>query len=385
MRQRNALLLSIVVLFSILAFSVDKDVTKVVYMRGGEVYTFVPGKGTAQLTRDGTPKSNPVWSQNGKKIAYRRSVSSAQALANVIVVDEQGAVERDILFRPSTVSYPGELRTVTGLQWINEHLLVLSGTINPTTTETVVLNLDSAAEGRTDFDDLLGPSFSKDGTAVAYISGSPHFAPISEAEPALNLGLMLASPKTPEDVLNRQVFPKQGTQVTFLSNQDWSDDGKVAVLAQDNATKNKSVVIVDSSKVVKRIPVDSVSVNRVNLMWDKDDLFLYTSDDNVDSCTVAPPSSVSAMTTVAPSPSGSTWVLRKHNHSIVAVNCSQTPPYKITKKWKALRAAAGIDNTVEADFWCEECILSILPRKSPINIYDSTELPDTTEQGPQTQ
>ena len=87
-------------------------------------------------------KSLPVWSKDGSKIAYIEAADKTLALANLVVIDQYGQVIQRMSIKPNV---PGEvqsgMRFVESVEWLTRDSIVVSGTVNPSTTEYNVFDL----------------------------------------------------------------------------------------------------------------------------------------------------------------------------------------------------------------------------------------------------
>src|SRR5271170_2298749 len=74
---------------------------KAVYYKDGDLFTIGVDGEPRQLTHDGIPKYDLLWSKDGTKIAFRRKIDHAVAIDNLVVIDsETGQTLSDILIGP---------------------------------------------------------------------------------------------------------------------------------------------------------------------------------------------------------------------------------------------------------------------------------------------
>jgi WD40 repeat protein len=302
----------------------DRDI-KAVYINGSELFILPSLDGQArQVTRDGTEKSLPVWSQDGSLIAFVEGADSDEILGDVVVISSDGnPLNRAKLRRDSLDG----MRFIESLEWINRDDIAISGSVNPSLTETVVLNLKTQAMQGGIFDDGPGADFSPDGSHVAYASGSPHFTPEGRRQPALNID-------------DKRVFPPQGTHVRFVSNRRWSPDSRqLAVVAEDFVTKRQSVVVWHNGQVITTalpLPPETKS----EIFWKAGDLFIASGQEGLRVVT-------------------RTGTLKR----VSSQNAAQLLPQALSERSRLnhlVEELAGRD----WDFWCPACSLASLPRKA---------------------
>src|SRR5271155_3485658 len=69
----------------------------VVMVQGNEIYANSNGGQFVRLTNDGKPKTLPVWSKDGTKIAFVENTSKNVAVASLSVIDRTGGLISVIL------------------------------------------------------------------------------------------------------------------------------------------------------------------------------------------------------------------------------------------------------------------------------------------------
>lgn len=212
--------------------SAQNAAIKVVYRKGNDLFMIgVDGKPQA-LTNDGIPKGNPLWSKDGTKIAFERDIDRSVALDNLIVMDpETGRTLGDVRIRPTSSGEMDSIRYIERIEWLTTDEIAAYGSINPSTVDVLIIDTKTGKEVMDYTDDSGGAAFSPDGEHAATINGMPHFSQESERAPEL-------------DIDNLRVYPAKGVHISILSNPAWSEDGaKVAVVAADYQSKQRSVVI----------------------------------------------------------------------------------------------------------------------------------------------
>jgi hypothetical protein len=278
----------------------------VVFLKGNEIAVSDDGKNVEQITHDGLHKNLPVWSKDGLKIAFLRQVNKKAALDNLVVIDRQGHVLKSILVHPAgQEDEDSGMRGVETVQWLSNNRIALRGSINPSTSENMIYDVqsgklidennvvevsgDAALQmlfGKSKahpkglpgdfFDDGTSVGYSPDGNHAAYITGAPHFASDTERRPTLTVD-------------NQPIFPaNKESPVKFITAPQWSSDSRfVAILAEETATKAASLVVYRLGGKSEALPL-GVNVGTPSLSW-TDNRFLvklgqstlqWRSDDN---------------------------------------------------------------------------------------------------------
>jgi hypothetical protein len=245
------------------------------------------------------------------------------------VIDENGRQLHDILVRPTEKAPPGGMRFVENVEWLSSQTIAVSGSVNPSLTETVVIDLKSGREVKDIYDDDGGPVFSRDGSRVAYIDGMPHFSPATSGRPTLNIDY-------------RPIFPTPGSHVVFLTKPQWSADStSLAVVCEDFGTKQASLVIWQSSKGISVLPLDLMGAKAVDVFW-----------------------------------SGTNWYVKNSDRAwrVQDGTVAQVPPYSAVNpseqaqlEGKKLDLSMRDSGVTDWDFWCQHCSLAILPRHQTLN------------------
>jgi hypothetical protein len=124
-----------------------------------------------QLTEDGFAKAIPTWSKDGAQIAFIEGVKDQGAMAKLVIIDMNHNAISEMSIHPYL---PGEvesgMRSVEALEWLTADRLVVSGTVNPSTTEYDVIDLTRRVVTKQVFNDGQGAAFSPDGQHYAYTS-----------------------------------------------------------------------------------------------------------------------------------------------------------------------------------------------------------------------
>ena len=296
---------------------------KVAFVEGNEIHAGPLGGPYAALTHDRVPKSLPVWSKDGTRIAFLRATASARALARLVVVDEAGRPVADILVRPATTAPIVGLRFVETIEWLSAGKIALGGSVNPSTAENVILALPGGAELLNFFEDGPGAAFSPDGAHAAYMDGSPHFAPEDARAPTLRVD-------------GEAIYPRRGEAVRFLGAPCWSEDGaRLAVLAEDGRTKAREIVLWARTGALAILPANLPRDSQIILSWHGGNLFAAAG--------------------------GQAWRVEKAalRPAPLEAEAEAHAAALLEKAAAAVEAAGGRD----PDFWCADCALRTLPRR----------------------
>lgn len=327
--MKNALFLTFVALIS--SAQVVPSGMKIAFVKTGEIFVLENGSQPRQLTHDGVPKSLPVWSKDGSKIAFNRDVDAKRALSEVVVIDENGHPIEEVLVRPAAEAPPEGLRYVESMEWISSDKIAVGGTQNIGLVETVVMDLKSGAEAYNILSNAgEGAVFSPDGSHFAYKDGSPHFSPEESWRPTLNVD-------------DKPVYPETGKHVTFLSAPHWSSaSDTLAIIAEDYQTKTIDLVVWKSSGTVSRFRLGAAAHKAFDLFWGGTAIYAQSG--------------------------GRAWRLQDDIVSEVpiesAINPIKQAELEVKRREAAIHSPGGRN---DADFWCESCSLTVLPRKRSVN------------------
>ncbi len=346
------------------AFSQSAGI-KVVYRKGNNIFTIDADGQPRQLTDDSLSKGWPLWSKDGRKIAFVREIDKSVALEGLIVIDpETGKTLSDIRICPvSTDDEIYDIRYIQGIEWQTDDKIAAVGNVNPSTTQTFVYELRTGKELMDYPDDDGGAVFSPNGEHAATEDGMQHWLSDAEREPEL-------------DIDNQRIYPAKSVHVSLLSKPAWSENSeKVAIVAEDYLSNQMRVVVCRlkgdclSTKLPASIPTsgdDSQDV-RFRVQW-KDGRVFATYPE-----------------VVLPQDQGtvqeSTWSL--HPGDAQAISAATPPdlmpnvydtPLSFQNKIlqlggdKALNLLKQVQKLggVEPDFWCRDCGLAKLPREAPM-------------------
>jgi len=310
----------------------ESELVKILYVKDNELFIGSDSGGQArQITSDGVVKFLPAWSKDGSRIAFIERVDGGRALGNLVVINEEGQLLSSVLFRRAE-DWAGGMRFIESLEWLDRDRIALSGSANPSLTETAIVDLSTRTEEGGIFDDGPGANFSPDGKHFAYTSGSPHFTPESSRRPTLNVDHV-------------SVFPKEGVHVRLMSDRYWSpDSSRLAVIFEDFSTRRQSLVVWGSGGRTAATALPTPAGSESDLSWSDGDV-LITFDHE-------------ALRVVKGS----------RNVERLAASKAALSPLDLARaeRGRLLEIAKGYGGR-DLDFWCQACALNALPRKVSTN------------------
>lgn len=239
---------------------------KIAAVRDGEVCVSADG-GALSCLGSTAPKARlPVWSRDGTKIAYIGYADSETALAWLMVVDQHGQVQSRIAIKPVVKGEVSSgMRAVESLEWIGSDRVVVSGSVNPSCSESLVVDLQQNSVVGGYIDNARGASFSPDGRHVVTIDGAPHFSAKTARAPVLRLD-------------GREVLKGLHPDLGGASSVRWSADGSnFALIANDYSGHIRLLLGYAPSNFVRWVdfPVSASSeVKKTTLFWSGGDLHL---------------------------------------------------------------------------------------------------------------
>lgn len=332
-----ALLGAGVALCALVVADAAQDAIKIVGVRQGAIVVQEAGGGVRDLVAGGPPRGLPVWSQDGRRIAFVQFVDRDRALADLVVVSDDGREQARVAIEPVTAEFGSAgMRYVEGVQWISPSRVVVHGSLDPSQSQYYVIDIATGQTVADFIDDASGPAFSPDGAHIACRTGSPHWTP-AESRAAVLL------------IDGRPVYPQPARSgVQFAAAPRWSGDSRsVAVVAQDTQASVSRLVVWRDGRLNEQV-VDLGVADRVDLAWDGETLYLsaarfddpkslraWAADD--EGLTLTPTSSVDARSA--------------SSRQVLAMRAD-------------LLAAARREGLSNPDVWCDACGLERLPRSS---------------------
>jgi hypothetical protein len=293
-----------------------------------------------QLTRDGIPKALPVWSKDGSMVAFVEKTKPEEALARPVFLDSKGKTISDALVHPEQRADYADtgMRFVESIEWLTDHKVAVYGSVNPSTSEYLIFDVHLGKSVYQFFNDGPRAAFAPDGLNVAWESGCPDFTPVERCNWALNVD-------------GKSVFPQGGSDVAgFLAGPRWSGDSRfVAAIYEEAPTRSQKLVVWRSGEL-STTPLPVNAGTEWSLAWIGTDLF------------------------VASNPPGTHQEMRAWEFDPDARSLTQVSPAPILERKEVID---GLKNQLEslveahggreADFWCKNCPLSSLPRRSSVN------------------
>jgi hypothetical protein len=325
---------------------------RIAFVRNKEICVTGPSKAIECLTNDNRSKFLPVWSVEGDQIAYVTIDENLSVLATLYVIDRRGKRLAEI---PIKALEPGEIRSgmrqVEALEWLSGNRLVVSGTVNPSSTEYLVVNTSKLKVIDEFVVDGFGASFSPDGLSYIATTGAPHFTKKESRGPALIVDGRRLSKLVPDNT-------------EFAGVPSWAPDGStvaipiryvadspingvdVVVLWQRNSGATRSVNLPSRTRDVKwnstgllarTTPVDGLTGQLVDEVKEGWELHIATKPFQI-----------------------LDW---KHVDDVALLNMES----KDRKLRADLRGSTEADGGINIDVWCNQCDLSKRPRRVPVN------------------
>lgn len=255
MSKRSIPSLLIAVLAAAPALAAETSM-KAAFVDGGRLFVAdAAGTMTPLPATAGTP-SLPLWSKDGTQLAFAEWLPSAGALARIHVVDPGGQALAEFPVGVERADTQVLMRGVEALEWVGAGRLAVSGTINPSTTETQVIDVSSGRVLDDVFDDGAGgAAFSASGRHVAVITGSPHFSAPGTSRPELRID-------------HKRVYPPAGGNVRFLSRKAWAGTSDTLAVVARGIEAGRTQLVFWSTAGVSVVPLPAVGdATAVDLSW----------------------------------------------------------------------------------------------------------------------
>jgi hypothetical protein len=327
------------------AISLAQEDYRVVFVRNKQICLTGPSKAVNCLAGDNRDKLLPVWSREGDRIAYVEIGSTPSALATLFVIDPQGKRLGEV---PLKVVEKGEIRSgmrqVESLEWIAGNRLVASGSINPSSTEHLVVDTSQMKVVDELVSDGFGATFSPDGLSYIAVTGQPHFTKKESRSPSL--------------IINSHRLPNLvPDQAEIAGAPSWAPDGSTVAIPLRYAASTSSaeveftVLWLQDSKEKRSIVVPA---NTRKLAWGASGLIATTLAPGQQAGAVQ----VWELPIVTRPFQMSGWRLVNRLPSVDAENRGR----KLTAE---LRGWLKMDSESGIDIWCKGCDLSGLPRRVP--------------------
>jgi hypothetical protein len=294
------------------------------------------------LTDDNRNKSLPVWSLDGSKIAYVETGENSSALAVLHVIDRNGCAIAKI---PVKAKNPGEIRSgmryVESIEWISSNRLAVSGSVNPSSREYVIIDVSAQQVVDEFVSDEYRAGFSADGLSYAAVAGAPHFTPRESRAPALLVN-------------GRRLEGLVPSGIEIAGPPIWAPDGSAIAIPLRYATSRAgadSVMVWERGSGTKHLITAPSRVR--DIRWKDNELLATSMPEN------GGPGSQGWQLPIVTRPfSISGW---QPVIDPTILNSGQRDEKLRTE----LRDALVVDGGINIDIWCASCGLSNLPRRVP--------------------
>jgi hypothetical protein len=319
-----------------MAAQVDQPVVVAVYVENNEIILRSSDSTPHALTSDKLRKGFPVLSKDGSLIAFLRDIDARTALTNLVVITSGGHEMTSIDVKPVSSTGPRLMRAVEKIEWLTDSRLAVVGSVMPDLGEFLIYDIST---GKVIKDEQIGGggiSFSPNGLHFAYIVGSPHFSPESSWMPTLVVD-------------DRQVYPSPNNKVKFLGLPRWSpDSAMLAIAAKENDSDRNTIVVWRQPNKLLTSPLMTES-NSVDLFWKSNQLIVRANDQEYQ------------------------WNEAGNSLHDLGIATLKNPTTIAIELMQQLDSSIGKPPARDADYWCEACILSVLPRANPINRGEDVE------------
>lgn len=317
-----------------------------VSLDGGALHCFGTTASRARL---------PAWSRDGSRIAYFDDADPGSALAWLVVIDPQGRALTRLPIKPLAA---GEVRSgmrfVESLEWLGSDRVVASGSLNPSSTESLVFDLGRNAVVAEYMDDGRGASFSPDGRHVLLVEGAPHFTSGDTRAPVLSLNGQAVLAGLPVDL-------------SAIGPVRWSADGtRFALTARDASGLHRLVLGHAQTKAARWVdlpPAPSDAAPAPELFWSGHDLHVQR---------LVPGERQGAASEAKGSAPGARQ-LRMDDH-VLSTDQRESRWKRVAEPAvNPVHAAATLRATtlghslpagvLDADVWCKSCALDLVARR----------------------
>ncbi len=336
------------------------DQIDTVIVTNNEIYLSVGSGPMVRINHDGIRKGYPRFSPDGSMIAFIEK-SDRPAAGMVVVINRQGRELDRVYVHPQQAVGAQEadpsligMSYVEQMEWLNNSRIAVRGGINPSTSENLIYDLPPHGLP-TQFTDDGGVSYSPDGRHFAYENGMPHFTPVDEQMPTLNIDY-------------KPVYPTSHTQVTFISALRWSPDSEaLAVLVRDSHTGSLKLAIwhVGGAVTTALLPATGAALALLpdaNTGAYHADVYYANGGWIVKSTGQGGVGSMGQGEMQSTGHSGA-WQLSADGQSFQPLH-GEVPPDPMVAAQELrhqLVMHAHPVGTGSVDFWCKSCALSVLP------------------------
>lgn len=308
----------------------DSSVLKQAGIVNGRVVAGLVGGALTPLTENGRWGSLPVISPNGMRIAFVEETDLKIARADIVVIAMDGRELSRTPIEPVVVglAYAG-MRYIEKLRWITSSRLVVSGSINPSTSQYYIVDTGTGKIGQDFTDDSSQPAFSPDGLHIVVLADSPHFAPQSEESPSL--------------LLDDKPIWKAAKGTVLAAAPQFSPDGSSVAWAELSASGSTALDIW-SDRGLHKVPLPVSTDSDMHVFWSGNRAVATASPLGVQGKNLA----------WSADANGADFTAQLPNNPVSAAVAMRN----------ALASKAASAGVKDANFWCVSCALNLLPRSS---------------------
>jgi hypothetical protein len=327
-------------------------------VRDGAVCVSVDGTALRCLTAEKSKARLPVWSRDGNRIAYVDEASPGSALAWLVVIDQHGQVLSRLAIKAvGNGEVRSGMRFVEALEWVAADRLVVSGSINPSSSEYLVFDLITGTVWGGYIDDARGAEFSPDGQHVLTVNGAAHFTARGARAPVLTLD-------------DRPVVSGLNADLTSVGKPSWSADSRSFAIAARDAAGQMQVVLGEAASKTARwvhLPFSVAAADRAPI------LFWAGNELHIQRIVTAPLNTANGTSQMAKIGARNVAV----EDYVLGVGTGGAAWKRVTKPVVApAKAAATLRASVAAtqraasaqqdlDVWCSGCELDAVARRNP--------------------
>ena len=306
-----------------------RDIEEAGIVRGALVAGPAGGR-IVPLVQGGQGRSLPVISPDGTRIAFIQATDKSVALDDLVVVARDGHELARAHIEPviENTAYAG-MRYVEAVRWISPTRVVVSGSINPSTSQYYTIDASTGAMLDDFTDDASRPAFSPDGRHVVVLGESPHFTPADERQPVLLLdGKPIWTPAKGTALAAAPAFSPDGQRIAWASRDT---QGRTSLNVRDGASLHTA-------------PLPVAPDSDVTLAWSGSRVVATASPLGV-------PGQARA------------WSADAQGRALTA-QLAVDPKAAARALQRALAKDAAAAGVQDPDFWCAACSLAGLPRQS---------------------